>query len=637
MKRTFLVFVIFIVACFSVFSIDNKTQQIYFMNDITCSVIQITQFDTGDPSSRIESENLKERLLNNYNSSLLDTGARDLVEDICKAIDSSTAISRQKEQLDIVLNGQRAAAIKNAIPNPINLIGTISFTDPVKTLAGLIGTAASSAISYKSAIDSLNAQFNQEFFSLNEEEIENLNTMKLRLFKYNSEIGSGHKLTNEEGLSREELELYCSIISSTNPRIKRQELISKKDLYQYYPDYWLERAIAHHDCEEWADTISCIELFLNEYYESNIFRRNHKLASALINGVDALAHIYSSDKTTYKIQVVPYLELIEKNSALDDWESKYFCAMVYLTIADEGESNFLLKAYDLLIDNVRKLIDEQKNQIDNYLNQKDPRKEDYITTGGKNNEDAFEKAKNSYEKSLPPYNSALRTNFNVLWEIANNLEETHNSQARKVNQYFKEIVAYGLDSNAFFLFNEKKILADILDVSNTMVIADGVSTKIRKIPFSKDLEVILPLSMVDSVINNKIFYASERDMQWIELPIEGTSAASGAKETAQIIKIERNKESLDKSMIKIKIKKASNEKSFFNSKIYVTTIDPEMSKQYYEKKLNTTFEDIVVGTSVGLALGLASLPLAISTPVVCSVGGVIGGLYGFIVSLSASK
>lgn len=637
MKRTFLVFMIFIVACFSIFSIDNKTQQIYFMNDITCSVIQITQFDTGDPTSRIESENLKERLLNNYNSSLLDTGARDLVEDICKTIDSSTAISRQKEQLDIVLNGQRAAAIKNAIPNPINLIGTISFTDPVKTLAGLIGTAASSAISYKSAIDSLNAQFDQEFFSLNEDEIKNLNDMKLKLFKYNSEIGSGHNLTNEEGLSREELEFYCSIISSDNPHIKRQKLIATEKLYQYYPDYWLERAIAHHDCEEWADTISCIELFLNDYYKSNIFRRNHKFASALINGVDALAHIYSNDKTTYKIKVVPYLELIEKNSALDDWESKYFCAMVYLTIADEGESNFLLKAYDLLIDNVRKLIDEQKNQIDNYLNQKAPSKDDYLKTGGEIDNDAYEKAKNSYEKALPPYNSALRTNFNVLWEIANNLEETQNSQATKVNQYFKEIVEYGLENNAFFLYNEKKILADILDGSNTMVITDGESAKIRKITFSKDLEVILPLSMVDSVINNKIFYASERDMQWIELPIEGTSAASGAKKTAQIIRIERNEESLDKSMIKIKIKNASNENGFFNSKIYVTTIDPGLTQKNYEKKLDNTFENILIGTGIGLALGLASIPFAISTPIVCSVGGVIGGLYGFITSLSTSK
>lgn len=636
MKRTFLVFVIFIVACFSVFSIDNKTQQIYFMNDITCSVIQITQFDTGDPSSRIESENLKERLLNNYNSSLLDTGASNLVEDICKAIDSSTAISRQKEQLDIVLNGQRSAAIKNAIPNPINLIGTISFTDPVKTLAGLIGTAASSAISYKSAIDSLNAQFDQEFFSLNEDEIKNLNDMKLKLFKYNSEIGSGHNLTNEEGLSREELELYCSIISSDNPHIKRQKLISTEKLYQYYPDYWLERAIAHHDCEEWSDTISCIELFLNEYYESNIFRRNHKLASALINGVDALAHIYSSDKTTYKIQVVPYLELIEKNSALDDWESKYFCAMVYLTITDEGESCFLLKAYDLLIDNVRKLIDEQKHQIDNYLNQKVPQQKDYITTGGKKDDDAYKKAKKSYEKALPPYNSALRTNFNVLWEIANNLEETQNSQATKVNQYFKEIVEYGLENNAFFLYNEKIMLADIVDGSDTIVIENDEAI-IKSNNIFKELEVILPLSMVDSVINNKIFYASERDMQWIELPIEGTSAASGAKKTAQIKKIERDNESLDKGKITIKIKNASNDSDFFKSKIYVTTIDPGLTQKNYEKKLDNTFENILIGTGIGVALGLASIPLAISTPIVCSVGGVIGGLYGFIASLSTSK
>lgn len=634
MKRIFCFFLITTLVYFSVFSIDNKTQQIYFMNDITCSVIQITKFDTGDPASRIESENLKERLLNNYNSSLLDTGARNLVEDICKAIDSSTAISRQKEQLDIVLNSQRSAAIKNAIPNPINLIGTISFTDPVKTLAGLIGTAASSAISYKSAIDSLNAQFDQEFFSLNEDEIKNLNDMKLKLFKYNSEIGSGHNLTNEEGLSREELEFYCSIISSDNPHIKRQKLISTEKLYQYYPDYWLERAIAHHDCEEWADTISCIELFLNDYYKSNIFRRNHKFASALINGVDALAHIYSNDKTTYKIKVVPYLELIEKNSALNDWESKYFCAMVYLTIADEGDSSFLLKAYDLLIDNVRKLIDEQKHQIDTYLNQKAPTKDDYLETGGKKDNNAFRKAKNSYDKALPPYNSALRTNFNVLWEIANNLKETQHSQATKVNQYFKEIVEYGLENNAFFLYNEKKMLASIVDGSDTIMIANDQSAKINKIAFSDAVEVILPLSMVDSVINNKIFYASERDMRWIELPIEGTSAASGAKETAQIIKIERNKESLDNGIIKIKIKNARNGSK---SKIYVTTIDPELSQKYYEKKLDNTLENIVYGTGIGLALGLASIPLAISTPVVCSVGGVIGGLYGFIISLSTSK
>ena len=170
-----------------------------------------------------------------------------------------------------------------------------------------------------------------------------------------------------------------------------------------------------------------------------------------------------------------------------------------------------------------------------------------------------------------------------------------------------------------------------------MEITDGESAKIRKITFSKDLEVILPLSMVDSEINNKIFYASERDMQWIGLPIEGTSAASGAKKTAQIKKIERDNESLDKGKITIKIKNASDDSDFFKSKIYVTTIDPGLTQKNYEKKLDNTFENILIGTGIGLALGLASIPFAISTPIVCSVGGVIGGLYGFITSLSTSK
>ena len=239
MKKLLTWLLLSILFCSSVFSIENKLQQIYFMDDITCSAIQITKYDTDDPSSRIASEQLKERLLNNYNASLLDSGAAELVEDICKAIDSNNAISRQKEQLKTIVNAQKSAAINAAIPNPINLIGTIYFTDPVKTLAGLIGTVSSSLIAYKSAIDSINIAFDKQFFALNEKEIETLNEMKIKLFKYNSEIGNERGLTNEEGLSREELESYCDIISEPDSFMKRQKLNASLELYKFYPDFWL--------------------------------------------------------------------------------------------------------------------------------------------------------------------------------------------------------------------------------------------------------------------------------------------------------------------------------------------------------------------------------------------------------------
>lgn len=625
MKKLLTWLLLSILFCSSVFSIENKLQQIYFMDDITCSVIQITKYDTDDPSSRIASEQLKERLLNNYNASLLDSGAAELVEDICKAIDSNNAISRQKEQLKTIVNAQKSAAINAAIPNPINLIGTISFTDPVKTLAGLIGTVSSSLIAYKSAIDSINIAFDKQFFALNEKEIETLNEMKIKLFKYNSEIGNERSLTNEEGLSREELESYCDIISEPDSFMKRQKLNASLELYKFYPDFWLEKAIAHHECEEWDKSIECIEIFINNFYEANIFRRNQKFATALINCVDSLAQIYANDKSTYISKVVPYLELIEKNSSLNDWESKYFCALVYLSISDENESEYLFKAYDLLSANVRNLMTEQEIQINNYLQEKEPKKDDYKKATGKNDKDAFDSATKAYQKTLPPYNAALRVNFNTLWDLTNTLAKTPKGQTLQVEKHFYEIVRAGLEKNAFFLVSEKKALFELLGEIDTVNDDIYKNVKIKRVFLTKDLEITLPLSMVDSSVNNTIYYASSENMDWLETPIEGTTAATGKSKTATVVKISR-KGSLDESTIKLKIKNASMFTAFSNYEIYATTINPKLTEDYFEGDTNNIL-DYISGASIGIALGLVTLPIAfISTPVACTVGGIAGTL-----------
>ena len=625
MKKLLTWLLLSILFCSSVFSIENKLQQIYFMDDITCSVIQITKYDTDDPSSRIASEQLKERLLNNYNASLLDSGAAELVEDICKAIDSNNAISRQKEQLKTIVNAQKSAAINAAIPNPINLIGTISFTDPVKTLAGLIGTVSSSLIAYKSAIDSINIAFDKQFFALNEKEIETLNEMKIKLFKYNSEIGNERGLTNEEGLSREELELYCDIISEPDSFMKRQKLNASLELYKFYPDFWLEKAIAHHECEEWDKSIECIEIFINNFYEANIFRRNQKFATALINCVDSLAQIYANDKSTYISKVVPYLELIEKNSSLNDWESKYFCALVYLSISDENESEYLFKAYDLLSANVRNLMTEQEIQINNFLQEKEPKQDDYKKATGENDKEAFNSAKIAYQKTLPPYNAALRVNFNTLWDLTNTLAKTPKGQTLQVEKHFYEIVRAGLEKNAFFLVSEKKALFELLGENDTVNDDIYKNVKIKRVFLTKDLEITLPLSMVDSSVNNTIYYASSENMDWLETPIEGTTAATGKSKTATVVKISR-KGSLDESTIKLKIKNASMFTAFSNYEIYATTINPKLTEDYFEGDTNNIL-DYISGASIGIALGLVTLPIAfISTPVACTVGGIVGTL-----------
>ena len=401
----------------SLFAISSNSPTINLLNDINYATTNVTIAKSED---MLVLNDIYEKILNNYDPQRIDQDINQTVVSLANNIEGLRLINIKKDRLDVIFDYQKSMALVSAVPSPVNLIGSIALfaVNPVQAVAGLVGTAASSAVMYKSAVDQLNLEMIEKEWELDDLERSRLNSLNINSFSETAKFANKNSIDKEYIMTIQILTDFINIINDDNIKRKVEALEYSEKRFKYFPTYWLELAQAYYDNDEYQKVIDTVNYYENHFQYDEIFKQNYRYAQILTLFVTSILKENPGEASLrYKSKILEKLKIIEDNTDSEDWLQKYFCAITYLSFAEIDDSCFI-KAYDLFRQNCITLSLEQENSIDTYLapvaipNESELNK--MTKEDRKKEEKYFKKIKRERAIELPPINRAYMLNINTL-------------------------------------------------------------------------------------------------------------------------------------------------------------------------------------------------------------------------------
>lgn len=422
MKKLFLLISLTLIIQLAIFATDQPLPDRSL--DMANEMMYVGYKAVADTSNVTELNDLYSHLTNNINWENTDEKTREVVDGLLDEIEALRMLSVKRERLDTIYNLRKAEIIKTAVPNPINLIGTVGMfaVNPVQGLTSLLGTAASSALMYEAANSALNLEMLQQEWELEDAERASINESNTSLVNYASEYSYDYRIPTQKVMNEELITEFIELISVDNNPTSLQRSIRQLEFYQNkyesFPRYWLELADLYYRNGQYVECLNSIETYEINFDYKEVYRENYRYAQILVDGIGSLFELDPNAAVNQTDQIKEWLKIIEDNTRMDDWLQRYFCASIYLIINDEDSLN---EAYRLIVDaNLTSLAENQDELLLTYINGIPSDSE--VIAGYDENQvkelKAYYKELREIRKTeLPPLDAAYETNLQMLYAI----------------------------------------------------------------------------------------------------------------------------------------------------------------------------------------------------------------------------
>ena len=371
----------------------QKNNSIAMMNYLEVLTVEIT-------SSKADSVLLKEAydsLNGNTDPTVVSTRTQAYLSVLRDTIQKWCLSNDEWEHLNDEYQYQKSRLILNSIKNGVSssapsLLSMIKPVNEKEMLSGgsvvsVIKTICGSVSEYINGKRELEHALDNDKYKLDKEATQSLFEIRDQAFDYMVEIVREYGVSRDEALSEEQAEKLISDIENENVYQRIQALTSKQKLYEAWPHYWLKLAESYFEAGNYEECLKLVRIY--EEKDVRIFRKDYELARVLPMAIISASDIL--DDNAYRELAERYAELILENSGEENWALRYFAAQVYydlfISLRDE---EFLKKTYNIVLDNVSNLSQDQLNANQTYLD---------------NN------------MILPPVNTPLYINLELLWEI----------------------------------------------------------------------------------------------------------------------------------------------------------------------------------------------------------------------------
>jgi len=462
----------------------NSFSMLYYLA-ITAEEIRISK------DNRLILDDIYTSLLNDINPGSIDETTQDHLKNLRDIIKSYINISVKRERLQYIYNQDKAATIRNAVPNPLAILSVTNSFDWKKLVLSVAYTAVDSYNNYKSANEAVDQEFFMSGWELDDEETATIQKNRERAFDYMVDIVQEYGLDGKLTLNEKAIEAFADICAIDSVQQKIRRLESEEDTYKLLGNYWLELADSYYEIGKYEKCLECVEKY-NEL-ATGIYRKDYNYVQILPKAIVSAQEIYQGDE--YVEYVGGYAQDIMDNTTTEEWALRYFVAQVYLDLyARTGERNFLEGAYNIAYDNVAILLDEQVAINATYLEDvKEVTIEEpdyrFMTESEKKEAQqeykeeqkrvkAYNKAlKEARETELPALYEPLILNCELLFALADEMNITHSEKAE-----IEDILR--TDTNGVFI---SRVINDRYSFSTTR--------KEYSIDFSKD-EVVVPVALL---------------------------------------------------------------------------------------------------------------------------------------------
>lgn len=392
--------------------------------------------------NRLLLEDIYTSLLINTNPDKIDEITQDHLNNLLDIIKEYRMIALKRDRLQFVYNQDKANAIKSAVPEPLAIMSVFKSSNWIQLVASIAYTAVDSYNNYKSDADNADYEFLLNGWELDDEESKSIQVNRERAFNYMINIVREYDLSGDLTLSENAVKEFAQKCTTDNVYLKMQFLESEEDTYKMLGLYWLELADCYYEIAEYQKCLDCVERY--NQLATGIFRKDHNYVDILPKAIVAAQQVYKGNEYIQRIQA--FADDLINNTDHNEWSLRYFAAQVYLDLYTKTDNiEYLQRAYDIALDNVSRLVDEQQKLNDTYLAdvqevELEEADERFLTDDEKKElkkqQKEEQKRLKAYNKmlketrktELPPLYEPLILNCDLLFALAEQLDIDHSEQ-----------------------------------------------------------------------------------------------------------------------------------------------------------------------------------------------------------------
>lgn len=389
----------------------------------------LTQEINASQNSRMYLEEAYSMLINNTYPNAVDSRTLSQLTGILDTLEKYRMIAVKRERLDYVYEQNRAQAIRSAVPSPLGLMSAVQSFSLSKLAASVVYMAVDSYTSYTSHTAQADMQYLQDGWALDDEAATALHESRKSTFSYMVRIVGDYGIPGDLTLSESAVDEFVKWENNDNVTQRIQFLEANVDTYQALGTYWIVLAESYYENGDYGKCIDA--LFSYEALGTRIYRKDYEFARVLPLAIISAGHTQSG--SDYVTSAEHYLTLIHDNTDYDDWVSHYFAAQTYIDLyARTGDSSYLVKAYELTVNNVNCLVNEQRELNSAYLAPVVEAEEPEGATKEQKEEiQTYNKMLNETRKTeLPPVSEPLLLNCELLFALAEELDVDQSEQMR---------------------------------------------------------------------------------------------------------------------------------------------------------------------------------------------------------------
>lgn len=294
--------------------------------------------------NRLMLDDIYTALLNDINPGAIDETTQDHLRNLRDIIKSYLNISVKRDRLQYIYNQDKAATIRNAVPNPLAVLAMTNSFDWKKLAISVAYTVVDSYNNYKSANAAVDREFLLSGWELDDEETSAVQKNRDRAFDYMVDIVQEYGLDGKLTLSEDAINTFAEICAIDVVQQKIRRLESEEDTYQLLGTYWLELADCYFETSQYQKCLDCV--FRYNALSTGIYRKDFNYVRILPKAVVAAQMTCSGD--TYISVISAFADDIIENTTTKDWASRYFAAQVYLDLHQHtGEQEYIERAYNI--------------------------------------------------------------------------------------------------------------------------------------------------------------------------------------------------------------------------------------------------------------------------------------------------
>lgn len=410
---------------------EEQNNSVIMLNYLTT----ITNEINASNNSKLYLEEVYSSILNNTDPKI-DTSTQDYLNDLIKTLQQYRMIGKKREHLEYLYEQKKAQSLRSAIPNPLGLLSAVQAGSLKKIIAAGIYMATDSILSYQASNSEAELEYLKEGWALDEEQQKNLDNSNLRLFNYMIDIAREYNIPTNMTLNNEDVSYFVKCENNNNLHQRLQSLETNKSKYEKFGSYWIllaktyyEMADKGYDSTGYKKCLDAVKEY--EALKIHIFRKDHDYANVL-----PLA-ISSANETKSQGEYVKYADkcaqAIMDNTNSDEWSLRYFVAQTYVDLYSKTKKDdYLKKAYEIAVNNVNELVNEQKKKNAAY---NAPIKEEKEPKGATKQDKEDIKQYNKMIKEqrkteLPPVYEPLVLNCDLLFALAGQIDISASEKTR---------------------------------------------------------------------------------------------------------------------------------------------------------------------------------------------------------------